>query len=482
MLFMRRRDFLQISVLASGASFFKAYGFNQPSPATSLRLTVNPHNTVNTIGPDFTGLSYESAQLGDPTFFSPDNAELIALVRRLGKSGVLRIGGNTSEYCYWTPNPTATDIAASSAPVNPSTGKQPDAVRKIAPKAVRNLRGFIDATGWRLIYGLNMGTGTPEAAADEAAYVMKLFGPKLVAFQLCNEPDLFYRNGIRKAGYNFADFAKEWQHFYEVIRARVPNAPFSGPDTAFNTEWLVPFAKQFKNEVEFVSQHYYAEGPPTNPSMTIERLLRPDPKLVAEFAGMKQTRKDTGLPFRLTETNSCYQAGKQGVSNTFGSALWGAELMCQLATAGGIGINFHGGGFGWYTPISGSLQKGFETRPIYYGMLMFAQAGAGQLVENKLSEPQPEDVVAAYSLMTASGLKTILFNKNPNSALQLVIDPGQRAQTARIQSLHAPYLDSRQASYSTMCVHPLEDTSPSKSSYRRKTGCLRLICLPPARR
>jgi Glycosyl hydrolase family 79, N-terminal domain len=440
MLNMRRRDFLQLSVLASGASFFHPYGFGQAS--SSLRLTINPHNTGNTIGPDFTGLSYECAQLGDPTFFSPHNVELIALVRRLGKSGVLRIGGNTSEYCYWTPNPTAADLAASAAPVNPSTGKQPDAVRKITPQAVRNLQGFIDATGWKLIYGLNMGTGTAEAAADEAAYVMKLLGPKLVAFQLCNEPDLFYRNGIRKAGYNFADFAQEWQHFYEVIRARVPNAPFSGPDTAFNNEWLVPFAKQFKTEVEFVSQHYYAEGPPTDPSMTIERLLQPNPKLVAEFAGMAQTHKDTGLPFRLTETNSCYQAGKQGVSNTFASALWGAELMYQLATAGGIGINFHGGGFGWYTPIAGTLDKGFEARPIYYGMLLFAQAGAGQLVENTLSQPQPEDVVAAFSLKTPSGLKTILLNKNPNSALRIVIDPGQRAQKATMLPLTAPHLDS----------------------------------------
>jgi hypothetical protein len=25
-------------------------------------------------------------------------------MRRLGASGVLRIGGNTSEYCYWTPD------------------------------------------------------------------------------------------------------------------------------------------------------------------------------------------------------------------------------------------------------------------------------------------------------------------------------------------------------------------------------------------
>ena len=62
-------------------------------------------------------------------------------------------------------------------------------------------------------------------------------------------------------------------------RKRVPNAPFAGPDTAFNNDWLVPFAKAFRNDVKFVSSHYYAEGPPSDPAMDIPRLLRPDPKL-----------------------------------------------------------------------------------------------------------------------------------------------------------------------------------------------------------
>jgi hypothetical protein len=437
---MRRRQFLELSLLASAASFSRAYGFDQPS--TQLRLTIDPGSTGNTIGPDFTGLSYETQQLGDPTFFSPDNAELIALVRRLGQSGILRIGGNSSEYSYWTPKPTAADFAAASAPVNPSTGKQPDAVRKVTPQAVRNLNGFIDATGWKLIYGLNMGTGTAEDAADEAAYVMNLLGPKLVAFQLCNEPDLFHHNGIRKAGYNFTDFAKEWQHFYEVIRARVPNAPFSGPDTAFNNEWLAPFAKQFKSQIQFLSQHYYAEGPPTDPSMTIQRLLRPSPQLEAEFAGMQQTCQENGLTFRLTETNSCYSAGKPGVSNTFASALWGAELMYQLATAGGIGINFHGGGYGWYTPIAGTAQKGLEARPIYYGMLLFQQAGAGQLISNTLSQPQTDNMVSAYSLKTPIGIKTILFNKRPDTKISLTVDPGHSAKRAKVLRLTGPSLDA----------------------------------------
>lgn len=458
---MNRRDFIRFSAVSAAALQFpltSTFGIADESAAASVRLTLRPDRLGNKIGEDFTGLSYESAQLGNPNFFSVENPELAGYIRRLGKSGVLRIGGNTSEYCYWKPSTDKTSVGqntesisadktnpvAFGLAVGPDKGLTASAAVNITPLAVRNLRDFLDACGWKLIYGLNMGTGTPEAAADEAAYVMDMIGAKLIAFQLCNEPDLFYRNKIRKSDYDFAQFADEWQRFYQAIRARVPNAPFAGPDTAYNNEWLVPFARRFKNEAVFLSQHYYAEGPPTDPSMTIERLLRPNPALEAEFAGMRKTVQESGLPFRLAETNSCYRGGKPGVSDTFASALWSADLMYQLASAGGMGINFHSGGYGVYTPIAGTREDGFLARPIYYGMLLFAQAGAGQLVESKLDSGANSDVplLTAYALRRDSGaIKVAVFNKNADRAVRLTIDPGERSQRASALRLHAPRID-----------------------------------------
>jgi hypothetical protein len=455
---MNRRDFIRLSAAASAAALHHPFSFAESNSLASVRLTLRVDRLGNKIGEDFTGLSYESAQLGDPNFFSGDNTELVGFIRRLGASGVLRIGGNTSEYCYWTPNPAqpaskpnpesmrtgdkANPIAFGLA-VGPDTGHKAPAPVNITPLAVRHLREFLDACSWKLIYGLNMGTGTVEDAADEAAYVMDVAGSKLKAFQLCNEPDLFYRNGIRKADYDFERFAREWQRFYQTIRARVPNAPFAGPDTAYNNKWLVPFAKKFKHEAVFLSQHYYAEGPPTDPSMTIERLLARNPKLEAEFEGMKETMHDSGLSFRLAETNSCYQGGKQGVSDTFASALWGADLMYQLAAGGGMGINFHGGGRGWYTPIAGTPESGFTARPIYYGMLLFAQAGAGQLVEGKLDRGDHAELLTAYGLRDIAGvIKAAVFNKHLDRGVRLTIDAGQRTQRASSLRLQAPRVDS----------------------------------------
>jgi hypothetical protein len=458
-LVMNRRDFIRLSAAASAGLRlpFNLSAFGDTNPAASVRLTLRADRLGNKIGDDFSGLSYESAQLGNPQFFAGDNSELAEFMRQLGKSGVLRIGGNTSEFCFWTPNPAKkanapdsdgargadkTNPIAFGLAVDPNTGHKASAPVNITPVAIHNLREFLELLGWKLIYGLNMGTGTAEDAGDEAAYVMNAVGEKLIAFQLCNEPDLFFENGIRKRDYNFAQFAAEWQRFYQAIRTRVPNARFAGPDTAFNNQWLVPFAKQFSQEAAFLSQHYYAEGPPTDPSMTIERLLKPNPRLEAEFGGMKQAMAEFGLPFRLAETNSCYQGGKQGVSDTFASALWSADLMYKLASAGGMGINFHGGGYGWYTPIAGTREDGFLARPIYYGMLLFAQAGAGQLVESKLDGVEQAPLLTAYGIRGDTGvMKVAAFNKNLDHSVRLSIDPGQNARGASVLRLHAPRVD-----------------------------------------
>jgi hypothetical protein len=130
------------------------------------------------------------------------------------------------------------------------------------------------------------------------------------------------------------------------------------------------------------------------------------------------------------------------VSDTFASALWGADLMYQLASAGGMGINFHGGGYGWYTPIAGTRQDGLLARPIYYGMLLFAQAGAGQLVECKLEGLDQAPLLTVYGLLGASGaVKVAVFNKNLDRDVRLSIDAGQALQRVSLLRLHAPRVD-----------------------------------------
>lgn len=432
---MDRRRFLANSLAASCAAVATPAIIAAPLRGADLRLTLHPERPGNSIAADFTGLSYETSQLSDPTFFAPQNVALAGFHRCLGAAGILRIGGNTSEFSVWTPSGSASPPLPEA--IGPDTGRHPAPRRPVTPRAIRNLNGFLALSGWRLIYGLNMGSESPATVADEAACVAGVMGDRLVAFQLCNEPDLFNGNGLRPPSYDFRQFAAQWRRYFHAVKARVPTAVFAGPDTAGDNEWLVRFAEELRHDVAFLTHHYYAEGPPTDPSMTIERLLSPSPKLAAEFKAATATRRATGLPFRMAETNSCYGGGKSGVSDTFASALWGADLMYQLAAAGATGVNFHGGGYGWYTPVAGTRPAGFMARPIYYGMLLFAAAQARSFVMTEM-DGAADGSVAAYGLKAHDGtLKVVILNKSLDADFTLAINAAG-AKKAVVMRLSAP--------------------------------------------
>jgi hypothetical protein len=104
---MNRREFVRTSMVLSGAAVLGASTFaQQQEAAVAASLRLDPKQRGHRIPVDFTGLSYEKAQMSDPAYFSGANTALVGMMRRLGPKGVLRIGGNTSEYCFWTPHAT----------------------------------------------------------------------------------------------------------------------------------------------------------------------------------------------------------------------------------------------------------------------------------------------------------------------------------------------------------------------------------------
>jgi hypothetical protein len=244
---------------------------------------------------------------------------------------------------------------------------------------IEHLAAFLSATGWQLIYGLDLGSGKAEQVAAEAEMVARIVGPKLLAFQFGNEPDLF-RQDIRKSNYNPADYIAEWREFLKAVRTRVPGAPLAGPDIAFDTSWLAPFIHAFGSEVVFLTCHYYSEGPASSTSVTMERMLGSGEALAGIIDSVAGYTAGSGLKVRMAESNSVYGGGKPGISDTLGAALWGVDVMFTLAEARWLGINFHGGGSGPYSPIVQTASGAFEPKPLYYAMLLFAYAGRGSLV------------------------------------------------------------------------------------------------------
>ena len=115
-----RRSFVRGAGLSLAAVATRAHG-----QVRALDLTIDSNQRLATMPQDFLGLSYESAQLADPAFFSASNTTLVRAFRELSPRGVLRLGGNLSDVTLW----------------------KGSAANTIAPEEAAKVRGFYE---WRL--------------------------------------------------------------------------------------------------------------------------------------------------------------------------------------------------------------------------------------------------------------------------------------------------------------------------------------------
>ena len=301
-----------------------------------------------------------------------------------------------------------------------------------------HLQELVNALDWRLIYGLNLARGTPEAAAEEAAYVARALGPRLLAFQIGNEPDGFGRwSGVRPQSYEFNAFLAEWRKFYTAIRARLPTVRFAGPDIA-EQKWIRPFIEAVGDDLILVTRHYYADGPGDAPHISLARLLSSAPQAKTTLEEMRSISESSRLPFRIAETNSIFNEGQPGVSDAFGSALWAIEFMFQVAEAGGEGINFHAGDAKAYTPIGPGPNGRHLARPLYYGLLMFKEAVRGaSMLPARLVDPDLN--MTAYATRAADDkLKVCLINKDFERGARVGIKAGRHFRSLPSFNLRRP--------------------------------------------
>lgn len=437
-----RRTFLTGAAATAALAQLPRTLLSQAAPKTpEIALSADFSKPITVMPLDFTGLSYESAQLGHPDFFSASNHQLIALFRCLGPRGVLRIGGNTAEYTTWSNNDA--DAAKNLTPpaIGPDAGTAAKTASILTPLAIRNLKEFVTQAGdWRVIYGLNLWHGTPENAAAEAVYVFRTLGPRLICFQIGNEPDMDHDAGS-KVRWTFDHYWERWQIFRDAVKKAVPGAQFAGPDIAKELDWLTRMAAGHP-DLAFLSGHYYAEGPPADPKMTLEFLLKrgKDPAS-AETAIVSAATKELGKPYRMTEGNSCFHGGKPLVSNSFASALWSADYMLQVAQAGYIGVNLHGGGNGLYTPIAGDTAQGFVARPVFYGMLLAERFAGSTFVQANLSGQDEQNVTGFAAKNGAHGFKLALFNKAA-APIRINVTGLPASRNAQVWWLKAPAIDS----------------------------------------
>jgi hypothetical protein len=475
-----RRKFIATAAVSLAATRLHAQG----RAIAQVTLKIPAEATGPHMPADFVGLSYEVQQLTDPSFFAASNVGLVREFKALATHGVLRLGGNTSEFAWWKPTPESVEPEHSHT--REVEGEPKAQYYPVTPEAVRNLADFLKAVGWTCLYGIGMGTNTPERAAEEAAFAAKTLGENLQYFQIGNEVDLFGRHLRDSKTWSAKTYLQEWVGIAQAITARVPGAKFGLPDVAGNVAWLTEIADLWPSvenppHVTTLTHHHYFGGPATNPDVNIPRLLNP-----ATMARVQKTAdtataaaKKIGARVRMTEGNTCYRGGKPGVSDVFAAALWAADYSLLLASNNYSGINLHGGtgksvansvgGFlpgdvlltdsgatpeqiathphPFYTPIA-TFGSEYMMEPVAYG-LKFAGtfSGASFFQGDFTSQLQATGVDAtAYAAALPSGkVAIIILNKDAERDVEISLDFG-KGKTGKVETetMHAAALDSRE--------------------------------------
>lgn len=474
-----RRGFLVTAAMAAGATRLRAQA------GVSITLQVPAEADGPHMPADFVGLSYEVQQLADPNFFSAKNAGLIRAFREISQHGVLRLGGNTSEFAYWKPSPDSPE------PEHPSirevVGEPKASYYAVTGEAVRNLAEFLQATGWTCLYGIGMGTNTPARAAEEAVYVAGALGAKLQYFQIGNEVDLFSRHLRDPKTWSPKTYLDEWLSMARAVAARVPEAKFGMPDVASRVDWLTQIAALWPTienppHVTTLTHHYYFGGPATNPAVNIPNLLQPETMAkVQKTADAATAAADkVGARVRMTEGNTCYRGGKPGVSDVFAAALWSADYSLLLASNNYSGVNLHGGTgksvansvggslpgdvlleqqgatpaeiathpHPFYTPIA-TFADDYALEPVARGLQLAGSLSGGRLFKNSFSESlQAAGVNAtAYAAeLPGNRRSVVILNKDLQKDLEVILDFGRGSgRSVELELLQAPGIDSRDA-------------------------------------
>lgn len=362
-----------------------------------VKIQIDPATTVAKIPEDFLGFGYETSAAAQANFFTPKNERMVRLYRNLTPRGLIRIGGNVSDHTRFEPDGT------------PAVKTERE-VTVINRANLADLSEFARATGWRVMWGLNLGSGTKEQAVEEAAAVDQALGTSLQSFEIGNEVDL-----MKKYAKDYDAYHADYLDYKTAIRAKLPGAAFSGPDSASSLTFVERFVATESADMKLATLHYYRGGQ-REPRSTLERLLARDEGFDAKLDKLRDLCATHHVEYRINEVNSYSGGGRKDVSDTFGEALWCLDYMFDLATHGCSGVNMETdvnqlGFISHYSPIVHDERGVCSARPEYYGMLAFAMAGRGELLKTGVERGDVN--LAAYATRDAEGtLFVIVINKD----------------------------------------------------------------------
>ncbi|KAI0521541.1 glycoside hydrolase family 79 protein [Xylaria bambusicola] len=381
-----------VLVLASLATAKIASNVSRPSLAADIILG-QPLEGFVSFSIEFSSFPDFAGNGSNPNKFS--NNLLNNLGYLIGTKPYIRVGGNTQDYAIYNPNLTI----ALNGTVNATRSPDYPTTIEIGPLYFES---YLTWPNVKFTHGFNMGGNHDSRQWDTllqtAAIACKTLGKdRLNWWEYGNEPDLFSvssQGPVRPSNYSESDYVAEWlagtRAIKGVITETCPDmlgnetygylAPsFAGVANALDAASTWAEGLDSDGTVRYFSTHNYISGA-TSPGVTLQGTLMNHTRTrasvdahVSEFAEISAVA-GPGLRQIMGETNSLYNQGKPGLSNSFGAALWGIDFNLYCASVGIGRVHMHMGTnyrYASWQPITTNLAV-VGTKAPYYGNIAVA--------------------------------------------------------------------------------------------------------------
>lgn len=366
----------------------------------------------------------------------------------------IRVGGNTQDYAIYNPELT---IALNGTYNNSRSPDYPTTI-EIGPSYFESYSTWPDV---KFSHGFNLGGNHDdrqwETLLETAALACKAIGKeKLYWWEYGNEPDLFATSSqgpVRPSNYNESDYVAEWLNGTRAIRGVLEkNCPdllgndtygylapsFAGTNNHLKTLRTWADGIDEDGDIKLFSSHNYISGA-ESPGVTLQGTLMNHTRTALSVAAhtAENANIKPGIPYILGETNSLYNQGRPGLSNSFGAALWAVDFAIHSAAVGIARIHFHMGTnyrYQSWQPIETEKTE-IGTKPPYYGNVAaaaFVGAAGTRVAPVQL---QGDDVSAETDVAYAA------FTGDEDSALARILVLNLRAYNYTLNGTGGPDLN-----------------------------------------
>jgi hypothetical protein len=407
----------------------------------------------------FAGLSIEYTSALD-YFGVPGkpNGAFLQLLRTLGAGGTgtptIRLGGNSGDASWWNP-----DGAARPAGVDTD----------LTPEWLSALRPVNEQAGARFVLGGNFAIADPaRAVAFVNAAVGTLPAGAVSEFELGNEADIYDRAATfhvgnltfnrpqrRATGYALPQYLAELDAYLGALNAaRTPDWPAIAVGGFATNAWAVK-APAVLDHVGKAASFFQAHGYPLNRCRARHvpgkrwraALLDSAGRLpVSRARRLVRVARPRGVSVRVAEINSATCGGAHGVSDTFASALWAADVLFGFAEDGVAGVNLHTWTGAWYAPVSfapGPSGAVATVRPLLYGMLFFDRAVANRARLLHVRGPHDDAVKVWATRDAGKTVRVAVINPDPDHRRRVQLRLPRGLGSGTLERLRAHTLASR---------------------------------------